>query len=42
MAKKNKTLEYEAELRAAGANPIFVFVCAFDGKEVRVEGGAPQ
>ncbi len=28
--------DYEAELRAAGAQPIHVFVCAFDGKEVRV------
>ncbi len=32
--------DYEAELRAVGAQPIHVFVCAFDGKEVRVRGGA--
>ncbi len=32
--------DYEAELRAVGAQPIHVFVCAFDGKEVRVRAKA--
>ena len=32
--------DYAAELRAAGAEPIHVLVVAFDGKDVRVRGGA--
>jgi hypothetical protein len=39
-------MDYAAELRAAGAEPVHAFVVAFDGKEVRVralgeEGAAP-
>jgi hypothetical protein len=31
-----ETMDYAAELRAAGASPVFGFAVAFDGKEVRV------
>ncbi len=40
--------DYGAELRAAGATPVFAFAVAFDGKEVRVaaaggdDSGAPR
>ena len=34
-----RTKDYQAELAAVGATPIHVFVCAFDGKDVRVAGG---
>jgi hypothetical protein len=33
-------LDYAAELRAAGAEPVHVLVVAFDGKVVRVRGAA--
>ncbi len=36
-AKQIAEKDYEAELRAAGAEPIHAFVVAFDGKDVRVE-----
>jgi hypothetical protein len=41
-AKQVREMAYEQELRAAGAEPVHVFVCAFDGKEVRVEGGVEE
>lgn len=37
-----KTNDYGAELRAAGAHPVHVFVVAFDGKDVRVGGGVQE
>lgn len=40
--KQVRAKEYEAELKAAGAEPIHVFVVAFDGKEARVRNLADQ
>jgi hypothetical protein len=35
-----QTAGYDAELRAAGASPVFRFAVAFDGKVVRVKSAA--
>lgn len=45
-AEQLAKLDYTAELRAAGASPVFAYVVAFDGKEARVRavdaGGEPD
>jgi hypothetical protein len=41
-ARQLQAMDYEAELRAAGAAPIFAFAVAFDGKTARVRAVPPR
>ncbi len=41
-ARQLQAMDYEAELRAAGAAPVFAFSVAFDGKKVQVRAVQPR
>jgi hypothetical protein len=40
--KQLRDMDYEAELRAAGAAPVFAYSVAFDGKTVQVRAVSPR